>query len=82
MSETTKRTSEQIGQEFSNLAYKAGNTQYNIHEQTKELAMINETLRSLGLEYNKVAGEERAAAAQKAVEDAKAAAVAPEPTNV
>lgn len=58
-----KRTSEVIVSEFNNLAFKAGNIQYEVHEKSKELTMINSTLRSLTLEYNKVKADEQAAQA-------------------
>ncbi len=79
MSEQKQRTSEDIVKEFNNLAFRAGNIQYEVSEKTKELSMLNETLRSLTLEFNKVKAAEQAEAAAKAAEAAKPAEEAPAP---
>lgn len=48
------RTSAAVVQEYNKLAFKAGNLQYQITEQKRDLNTINETMRSLNLEYAKL----------------------------
>ena len=70
------RTSTEIQQEYNNLAFKAGNLQFELSERNKGLAMINQTLYDLSDEFVKAK-----AAENKAVEDAKAAAAVPQPDS-
>lgn len=75
------RTSDQVLKEYNNLAFKAGNLQYTVFETQREITAINETLRSLALEYNKVKSAEQAEAAAKAAEPVKAADASPGAIN-
>ena len=77
MSETPKRTSDEVLKEYNNLAFKAGNLQYSVFETKREVEAINGTLRSLTLEYNKLKAQEQADAA----EQAKQADASPGETN-
>ncbi len=61
MSET-KRTAAEIKSEYTNLAFKAGNTQYAIAENQRDLAMINTQMRDLSLEYTAATNAEAEAA--------------------
>lgn len=68
MSEAKKhRPTQEIQAEYQQLAFKAGNLQYAIVENGKDLSLINSTMRDLNLEF----------AASKAAEDtaSKASAV-------
>lgn len=72
MSETkVERTLDQVRQEYSNLAAKAGHTQYQIAELTSDLKVINEQLRDLNFEAGKlieaVKEEQKAVTVLKAV---------------
>lgn len=68
MPEETKRTCKQIEQEYQNLTFKSGALQYELACKTKDLDLINETLRGLASEFAEV----------KKAEDAEAAASAPQ----
>jgi hypothetical protein len=48
---------DQVKQEYSNAAFKAGNLQYQIYTLSKELDMINDQLSTLNLEYAKLEAE-------------------------
>lgn len=60
--ENKKRSLQDIGQEYQQLAFKAGNLQYAISEQTKDLGLLNSQMRDLNFEFNKVKAQEEAAA--------------------
>lgn len=45
------RTTQEIQTEYQNLAFKAGNLQFAIFQQQKDLDLINQTLRELNFEY-------------------------------
>lgn len=66
MPEASKRTTAEIQQEYNNLAFKSGNLQYEIVERKSNLAMINDTMRSLSLEYVSVKAAEDKAKAEAA----------------
>ncbi len=73
MSEEKKpaRSTQEIQQEYQNLAFKAGNLQYAIVSQEKDLALLNEQLRNLNFEFVSArTAEDAARAAQPAAEDA------------
>ena len=71
MSEQVKpRTSASIQEEYANLAFKAGNLQYEIVERNSNLVMVNNTLRELSLEYTRVKEAEDKTAAPKKDADA------------
>ncbi len=65
MSEENKRTSKAIEQEYQNLTFKSGSLQYEISCKTKDLNLINDTLRSLASEYVATKQAEDAAAPQE-----------------
>ncbi len=46
-----KRTKEEVSREYSNLAFKAGNIQYQIHALKRDLSLLNDSMLSLNLEY-------------------------------
>lgn len=71
-SEATKRTSEEVLKEYNNLAFKTGNLQYTVFETNREIAALNDTLRSLSLEFTKLKTAEQAEEAAKAAEAPKA----------
>lgn len=78
MSES-KKSSQSIQQEYNQLAFRAGNLQYAIRENSKDLDLLNSQMRDLSLEYISVQAEEQKAAdAAKAQEAPKLEAV-PEP---
>jgi hypothetical protein len=56
------RTSADVQTEYNNLAFKAGNLQYELFEREANLKSINETLRSLAQEFMKLKTTEKAAA--------------------
>lgn len=56
------RKVEEIKQEYSNLALKAGTIQYEVLAKQKDLALINERLRDLNLEYVQATNAEAEAA--------------------
>lgn len=62
MSETKKRTIEEIQQQYQGLCLRAGHLQYQINAHELDLEQINSTLRDLNLE---------AAAVKEAEEKAK-----------
>jgi len=51
MTEKKPRTSDEIQKEYQHLAFKAGNLQYAIVENQKDLALINSSLRDLNFEF-------------------------------
>ena len=63
MSDKPARSVAEIQQEYQNLAFRAGNLQYEICQKNKDLDLINDTLRSLSFEF--VAAQEAAKAAEK-----------------
>lgn len=67
------RKSEEVLNEYNNLAFKAGNLQYQISQFTKDLDLINNTLRDLNLEFNQIQKNE-AEVAKKIEEVRKAEA--------
>lgn len=65
------RTTQEIQSEYQQLAFKAGNLQYAIAEQTKDLGLLNTQLRELNFEFVASQAKEKAAAeAPKAEEGA------------
>jgi len=58
-----KRTALDIQTEYSNIIFKTGTVQYKIHQNQKDLELLNKELRDLSFEYSKVKAEEDAAAA-------------------
>lgn len=70
-----KRSSEEIVKDYNNLAFKAGNLQYTIATQTKDLQKINETLQELNLEFVAAKNAEAEAAKEVAPETEKAGPV-------
>lgn len=64
MSEETKkkRTVEELQQEYANLCARAGHLQYQVYTLSKDLEIVNQTMRDLNFE---------AAAAKQAEEAAK-----------
>lgn len=66
------RKSEEIMNQYNNLAFKAGNLQYQICQYEKDLDLINTTLRDLNMEYNQVQTQEKEVAEK--IEEAKKAA--------
>lgn len=72
--EKKPRSSAEIKQEFQGLSFKAGNLQYAIREQQRDLEMINNQLRDLSFEYTAADNAEKEAAkkaAEAAAEGAK-----------
>jgi uncharacterized coiled-coil DUF342 family protein len=59
MSETKKRTIDEIRKEYTDLCLKAGHTQYQIDTLTKDLGVINNTLRDLNFEAASVQAAEK-----------------------
>ncbi len=58
MSEQKKsRTIPEIQEEYGQLCFKAGQTQYQVHTLNKELVLINDTLRDLNIEAARVKAE-------------------------
>lgn len=51
MSEKKHRPSKDVQQEYQNLVFKAGNLQYAISQNRKDLEAMNNQLRDLTLEY-------------------------------
>lgn len=70
-----KKTVAEIQQEYSQGCARAGHAQYQIYTLTKELDLLNESLKSLNIEAAKASAEEEAskkeASVIKAVETAK-----------
>lgn len=63
MSEEKKtRSTNEIKQEYQQLATKAGNLQYAIGEQNRDLSMINSQMRDLSLEFTSADNAEKEAA--------------------
>lgn len=63
MSEEKKqRDTKTIQQEYSNLAFRAGNLQYEISEKGKDLALLNNSMRDLNFEFIGAKAAEDAAA--------------------
>ena len=69
---TATRPASEIQQEYQNLAFKAGNLQYELSQKTKDLAIINEELCKLSMEY---VASSQAAEASKASEPAADAGI-------
>lgn len=63
MSEENKRTCKVIESEYQNLTFKSGALQYELACKSKDLDLINETLRGLASEYAEAKKAEDAAAA-------------------
>ena len=62
MSEEKKsRSTQEIQAEYQQLAFKAGNLQYAIGQQKKDLELINDQLRDLNFEYTAAKNLEEAA---------------------
>lgn len=67
MSEQNKsRSMEEIQKEYSQICFKAGQLQYQIHALNKDLEVVNSTLRDLNFEAAKVNAETKAAEEKKA----------------
>lgn len=60
------RTTQAIQQDYQNLAFRAGNLQYEIKEKNKDLDMINSSMRDLNFEFIAAKKTEDAVAAAKA----------------
>lgn len=60
--EKKTRSPQEIQAEYQQLAFKAGNLQYAISEQNKDLALINGQLRDLSFEFNAAKAAEESAA--------------------
>lgn len=71
MSEPKTRTTADIQNEYNNLAFKAGNLQFELQERKRNLDMINDTLRALSTEYVSVKQAEDAAQAEQAKKEEK-----------
>lgn len=54
MSETKTRTFEDVQMEYSQLALRAGSLQYEIHVKSKDLEMLNDSMRKLNMEAAKL----------------------------
>lgn len=68
MSETKKRTVDEIQQEYTQLCARAGHLQYNLHTLTADLELLNGQLRDLNFEASKAAQAAKEEAAAKAAE--------------
>ncbi len=77
MSESpASKSSQALQGEYQQLAFRAGNLQYSIEENKKDLALINSQMRDLALEFISAQAreqKEQAEAAQKASDEAKQA---------
>ncbi len=74
------RTSQTIQGENANLQFRAGGLQYVIAQNQKELAMINDRMRDLAIEYNGVVAKEKAEAdLRREIEDKVKAEAAAKP---
>ena len=69
MSEKQVRSSAEIQNEYTRVCNKAGHIQYQIHALSKDLELINQSLRDLNQEHYKA--KEREKAEQAAVETQK-----------
>lgn len=66
------RATKDIQLEYQNLAFKAGNLQYELFSKTLDLKQLNEQMRELNFEYVEAKNREDAAkAAPEGVADAK-----------
>ncbi len=68
------KSSRALQEEYQQLAFRAGNLQYSIEENKKDLALINSQMRDLALEFISAQAreqKEQAEAAQKASDEAK-----------
>lgn len=61
------RSVQDIQEEYTRLCAKAGHLQYQVFTHSKDLEMVNETLRELNIEASQQAATEQAYAAQQAV---------------
>lgn len=53
------RTLDEVKQEYANTCVQAGNLQYQIHALSKDLALVNDTMRELNLEAAKLQAAEK-----------------------
>jgi uncharacterized coiled-coil protein SlyX len=58
MPETQKRTVEQVHQEYSQVCAQAGHAQYQVFVHTKDLELLNNKLRDLNNEADKLRAEQ------------------------
>lgn len=65
------RSPDAVRQEYQNLAFKAGNLQYEIVCKQKDLQVLNDTMRELNFEY--IEAQNKAEEAKKAAEQPKEA---------
>lgn len=69
MSEDKKapRSTQEIQQEYQNLAFRAGNLQYELSQKGKDLTLINDQMRNLNFEF--ISSKEAEDAAAKLASD-------------